>query len=182
MATKQNKILLLVVVLLTIVNLASLLTIIVKVKSIHNATDYRAELNSEADSVAVWPRPRSLMADAGFDEQQQLLLRESVKIHRQRIAPLMEELRNANNALIEEVTSVTPDSTRMDALAMHIGELHGQIKAQTARHMRDLWEISKPGQRETLISFYHRLLKGEQPGPGHREGFRHRRGGGNRYH
>jgi hypothetical protein len=117
-----------------------------------------------------------MIREAGFDENQAMQIHDSRLRQRDLVAPLFSELKDLNGELITEVMKDHPDSLRIEQLCFLIGDIHGEIKLKTVGHMRDVWNIARPEQRDELVLFYHELLKGDVPPAGRGEGQRFRRG------
>lgn len=176
--SRSGRIILLIIIILTVVNLAAVFTVYLRVKQTETERVQVAD-SSLAAGEGRRPRPAMLIREAGFDEAQARQVHESRLRQRDNVAPLFAELKDLNSELISEVMKDHPDSLRIEQLCFLIGDLHAGIKLQTVRHMRDVWEIARPEQRGKLVSFYHELLRGDAPAAGRGEGFRHRRGRGN---
>ncbi|GAP45018.1 hypothetical protein TBC1_12834 [Lentimicrobium saccharophilum] len=172
---RTSRIILLLIILLTVINLAAVFTVYYKVRQTETATDQKSD-----SSMFMWernrPRPAMIIREAGFDENQAMQFHDSRLRQRDLVAPLFAELKDLNGELIAEVMKDHPDSLRIEQLCFLIGDIHGEIKLKTVGHMRDVWNIARPEQRDELVLFYHELLKGDVPPAGRGEGHRFRRG------
>lgn len=175
---RSSRIILLIIIILTVVNLAAVFTVYLRVRQTETVRGQVADSSLRVGEGRM-PRPAMLIREAGFDEVQARLVHESRLRQRDNVASLFAELKDLNSELIAEVMKDQPDSLRIEQLCFLIGDLHADIKLQTVRHMRDVWDIARPDQRGKLVIFYHELLKGDGPPAGRGEGYRHRRGRGN---
>ncbi len=70
----------------------------------------------------------------------------------------MEELNNIRISLINEMSSVNPDTMKMYAMADEIGRKHAQIKNMTINHFLELKNNTTPEQFNQFVKLFQRLL------------------------
>jgi len=174
---KRTRILLFVIVALTIINLAAVITIVFNVRKYHHALpdDFPAFGDSGRDTLDKSVRPGFLFRELGFDGDQREAFHESRMAFRERALPLFAEIRKLNNELADEITTKNPDTLKLQAISRQIGAIHVSLKLLTINHMREVKSIATPAQQEKLGLFYRDLLSrdGGPPGKGMQHRYRH---------
>lgn len=174
-STKQKRIIALLVIVITLVNLGALATVLYKLRQVekfHEAGMVETRIENLPRNTA----PAFMMREIGFDRAQQLLMDESKRNLRREVSPLLAELRQLNADLADEVMQEETDTVRLKELCEDIGSLHAQMKLETMHHLLDIKQIASPEQNERLKSFYREMLiRGDEPRPDGM-GRRHRRG------
>ena len=173
--TSKKRILVLLIIVITMVNLGVLATVLYKVHQMeksHKDEVVETPVKSMPDDAP----PAFMMREIGFDEDQWQLVGESKRTLRSEVSPLLLELRQLNINLADEVMQENPDTVKLNALCREIGSLHAQMKLGTTHHMLDIKQIASPEQNEKLKDFYREMLtRGDGPRSG-RMGRRHGRG------
>ena len=174
-STRQKRLLVLLVIIITLVNLGALGTVLYKMRQVekfHEAGTVETQVENLQDDAP----PTFMMREIGFDEDQWQLISESKRALRNEVSPLLLELRKLNAELADEVMQEIPDTVKLDALCAEIGNLHARMKLETTHHMLDIKQIASPVQNEKLKVFYREMLT---QGDGQQRdgmGRRHRRG------
>ena len=174
-STRQKRLIVLLVIVITMVNLGVLATVLYKVQQMekfHETVVVEKPVENAPDDAP----PAFMMREIGFDEDQWELIGESKRTFRSEVSPLLLELRQLNVDLADEVMQGNPDTVKLNALCTEIGSLHAQMKLGTTHHMLDIKQIASPEQNEKLKDFYREMLtRSDGPRSG-RMGRRHGRG------
>jgi Spy/CpxP family protein refolding chaperone len=175
-SSKQKQILALLIIVVTLVNLGALATVLYKLNQVN-----RFHESAIIEDSAEMPLPDSvgpafMIREIGFDQEQRRQMGTFRRNFRSDVAPVMEELRNVNADLVNEVMKSEPDTLKLQELCSEIGNLHAQMKLETMHHLLDIKQIATPEQNEKLKYFYQEMLsRGDGPQPDGK-GHRHRRG------
>lgn len=171
----RNKKYLLILIVLTIVNVAAVLTFVYNARREHR--DYReTEHGNSPDSIGEPKGPAFLIRELGFDEVQKDSFHQARNKFRETSKPLFVEMRELNAAMIEELSKEQPDTAALRQMSLRAGALHAQVKMNTIRHFRDVRKIATPEQQEKLTYFYRELISHEGGPMGKGNQHRHRRG------
>ena len=174
-STSKKRIVVLLIIVITMVNLGVLATVLYKVQQMeksHKDEVVETPVKNTPDDAP----PAFMMREIGFDEDQWQLVGESKRTMRSEVSPLLLELRQLNVDLADEVMQENPDTVKLNALCLEIGSLHARMKLGTTHHMLDIKQIASPEQNEKLKDFYREMLtRGDGPRSG-RMGRRHGRG------
>lgn len=173
---KQKRIIALLVVVVTLVNLGALATIFYQlreVKKIHEVNSDNLEVYQPDDAA-----PAFMMREIGFDARQRQQIHKSKQLLSRDVMPLLVELRRLNAELTEEVMRSDPDTLKLNLLCDEIGNAHARMKRETTHHLLDIKHIASPVQNQKLKDFYREMLNRGQPQPDGRM-HRHRRGWNN---
>ena len=171
----RNKILLIIILALTLVNVAAVLTFVYHTRFAgRNAIDIMP--GEQSDSTRLQRGPAFLIREMGFDAAQQEQFHQSRINFRKASKPAFVEMRNLNAAIVEEVSKENPDTIALRQMSVQAGVLHGQVKLNTIRHLREVRSIATPEQQKKLDFLYRELIShdGDQLGKGNQH--RHRRG------
>jgi hypothetical protein len=173
----RSRLVLLIVIILTIVNLAAVITVVINIRK-SRAVDFDSPISSEkkGDSMAIGRGPAFLIEELGFNGQQQTVFRESRIKFRDNARPLFMEIRQLNGAIMEETLKDNPDTLKLDALSMEIGVLQARAKQLTVRHLLEVKSIATPDQQEKLEAFYRELLSRDSGPMGKGMQHQHRHG------
>ena len=174
-STRQKRLLVLLVIVITLVNLGALGTVLYKMRQVekfHEAGTVETQVENLPDDAP----PAFMMREIGFDEDQWQLVGDSKRTLRGEVSPLLLELRQLNADLADEVMQENPDTVKLNALCAEIGNLHAQMKLETTQHMLDIKRIASPEQNEKLKDFYQEMLTRGDGQQGEGMGRRHRRG------
>jgi hypothetical protein len=173
----RSRLILLIVIILTIVNLAAAITVVISIrKSRAVGIDHPSSLERNGDSVANGRGPAFLIEELGFNGQQQKAFRESRIKFRDNARPLFMEIRQLNGTIMEETLKDNPDTLKLDALSLEIGDLQAAAKQLTIRHLLEIKSIATPEQQEKLEAFYRELLSRDSGPMGKGMQHQHRRG------
>lgn len=170
----RNKILLLIVIVLTIVNVAAVLTVLYNIRVAHNYI--RADgVGILSDSIKEQRGPDFLIRELGFDKGQQERFHQSHRNFREVSRPVFVEMRKLNASIIEEVSKEQPDTAALRQMCLRDGELHTLVKLNTVSHLREVSKIATPEQQEKLAFFYRELLSHDDGprGKGMQHQYRH---------
>lgn len=173
-STKQKRIIALLVVVVTLINLGTLATIFYQLREVkknHEVNRDNLEVNLPDDAA-----PAFMMREIGFDARQRQQIHKSKQQLSRDVMPMLGELRRLNAELTEEVMQKDTDTLKLNMLCEEIGNMHARMKRQTSRHLLNIKHIASPEQNQKLQEFYREMLnKGDQSRP---EGNmrRHRRG------
>ena len=174
-STRQKRLIVLLVIVITMVNLGVLATVLYKVQQMekfHKVKVVETTVENTPDDAP----PAFMMREIGFDEDQWQLVGESKRTMRSEVSPLLLELRQLNVDLADEVMQENPDTVKLNTLCTQIGSLNARMKLETTHHMLDIKQIASPEQNEKLKDFYREMLtRGDGPRSG-RMGRRHGRG------
>ena len=174
-STRQKRILVLLVIVITMVNLGALATVLYKVQQMERFHETKV-VEKPVDNPPDDAPPAFMMREIGFDEDQWQLVGESKRTMRSAVSPLLQKLRQLNVDLADEVMQENPDTIKLNRLCAEIGNLHAQMKLGTMHHMLDIKHIASPEQNEKLKDFYREMLtRGDGP-RSDRNSHRHRRG------
>lgn len=173
----RTRLILLIVIILTIVNLAAVITVMVNIKNSRvpvKNNPFPREI--PGDSTIDGRGPAFLIKELGFDEEQQNAFKESHIRFRNEARPLFIEIRQLNGEVMDEILKDKPDASMLDALSLKIGGLQARVKQLTVRHLLETKSIASPDQQVKLEAFYRELLSRDS-GP-MRKGMehQHRRG------
>lgn len=171
---KRSRIWLFVIIALTIINLAAVVTVEYNVRKYHHAPpdDFPAIGEPGQDTLNKSVRPGFLFRELGFDGDQREAFHESRMAFREKAMPLFAEIRKLNNELAGEITLENPDTLKLQAISRQIGAIHVSLKLLTINHMREVKSIATPEQQEKLGLFYRDLLSRDSGPPG--KGMQHR--------
>lgn len=159
---KRTKILLIVIVILTIINLAAVATIFLKLQQHHaDPFAFHPPVALDDDSLQKMPGPAFMMDEIGFDQAQRAAFRNSRMNFRQDAEPLFREIRELNAELIDEIAKEDADSGRLTSISNQIGSLHARVKLLTVRHLQEVKLIATPEQQKLLRDFYRELISRE---------------------
>lgn len=140
-----------VVLIFTVVNMAFVITVIYRINNFKNERNYRHDRGHRNGA-------RFMAKEIGFDEAQQELFSLARKEFREKAAPLHKNLGELNSLLINEVTSINPDTLKCRHLSNQIGIIHTRIKIESYNHFLKVRSIAKPSQVSELNRFYKELL------------------------
>lgn len=173
----RSRLILLIVIILTIVNLAAVITVVISIRN-SRAVDFDNPISIEknGDSVGNARGPAFLIEELGFNENQQTVFMESRIKFRENARPLFMEIRQLNAAIMEETLKDKPDTIKLNALSREIGGLQARTKQLTIRHLLEVKSIATPGQQEKLEAFYRELLSRDSGPMGKGMQHQHRRG------
>ncbi len=177
MHNNRNRILLLIVGILTIVNLAAIATVIIHIRKFHSRDIFRTDpLTMGNDSLINSRGPAFLFKELGFDDKQQEAFMASRERFRNDAEPLFLEIRKLNAEMMEEIVKDAPDTLKLNAISNKIGNLHSVIKQHTTRHLLKVKSVATPDQKEKLGFFYRELISRDSGPMGKGMQHRHRRG------
>lgn len=174
----RTKILLIVIVILTIINIAAVATIFLKLQKHHaDSFQFRPPLALDEDSIKNMPGPAFMMDEIGFDQEQRTAFRNSRMNFRKDAEPLFREIRELNAELIDEIANEDADTGRLASITNRIGSMHTRVKQLTVRHLQEVKLIATPEQQKQLRDFYRELITREG-GPMEKSGkqYRYRHG------
>lgn len=173
----RNRLILVIIGILTIINIAVLATMWVHVNRFHAEEGMPPHSLPEEsrDSAASLPGYAFLIDEMGFNEAQRSAFMESKKQFKAEAKPLFWEIRQLNTRLIEEIVKESPDQSRLDEISAQTGTLHSKVKQLTIKHLLEVKAIATPQQQEKLVFFYRDLLSREsgQAGKGMGNQYRH---------
>lgn len=175
--SNRNRLILIIVGILTIINIAVLATMWVHVKRFHAQEGTPPPFLSKGvrDSAASSPGRAFIIDELGFNETQQSAFHVSKQQFKADAKPLFAEIRQLNIRLIEEIVKESPDQSRLDEISALTGTLHSKVKQLTIKHLLEVKAIATPQQQEKLVFFYRDLLSREsgQTGKGMGNQYRH---------
>lgn len=173
----RSRLILLIVIILTIVNLAAVITVVISIRK-SRAVDFDNPISIEknGDSMANGRGPAFLIEELGFNEHQQKDFMESRIKFRANARPLFMEIRQLNAAIMEETLKDKPDTIKLGALSLEIGGLQARAKQFTVRHLLEVKSIATPDQQDKLEAFYRELLSRDSGPMGKGMQHQHRRG------
>lgn len=173
------RIFLIIMVILTLVNLAAVITVMVNVKraGLRQATLYQTE-QGVLPGEPGFRGTGFLMDELGFDSLQREAFINSRQNFRIKAHPLFTRIRQLNNEALHEILQATPDTNRLALINSRIGGLHAQVKNLTVKHLLEVKSIATPDQQEKLKFFYRELLSRDSGPKGNGKGPQHRHRGG----
>ncbi|NTW24593.1 MAG: periplasmic heavy metal sensor [Lentimicrobium sp.] len=172
----RNRLILIVVGILTIINIAVLATMWVHVNRFHAKEGMPPPiplLEEGRDSVAFSSGHAFFIEELGFSETQQSDFRDSRQRFKADAKPLFSEIRQLNSLLIEEIIKESPDQSKLDGISSQTGALHSKVKQLTIKHLLEVKAIATPQQQEKLVFFYRDLLSRESGQAGRGMQYRH---------
>ncbi|MHC1775923.1 MAG: Spy/CpxP family protein refolding chaperone [Lentimicrobium sp.] len=173
----RNRILLLIVGVLTIVNLTAITTVIVHIRKFHSNDLFRTDpMAIRNDSLINDRGPAFLFKELGFNDKQQKAFMASRDRFRNDAQPLFLEIRKLNAEMMEEIVKDTPDTLKLNAISNKIGNLHSKVKQHTTRHLLEVKSVATPDQKEKLGFFYRELISRDSGPMGKGMQHRHHRG------
>lgn len=169
------RIFLIIMVILTLVNLAAVITVMVNMKQA--ALRQPAADQTEEGVLPGDPGFRGtgfLMDELGFDSLQQEAFLDSRRNFRSKAHPVFTRIRQLNNEALQELLLESPDTAHLGRINADIGDLQAHVKNLTVQHLIDVKSIATPDQQDKLVFFYRELLSrdsgpgGKGKGPQHR--------------
>ncbi len=169
------RIFLIIMVILTLVNLAAVITVMVNMKQA--ALRQPAADQTEEGVLPGDPGFRGtgfLMDELGFDSLQQEAFLDSRRNFRSKAHPVFTRIRQLNNEALQELLLESPDTARLGRINADIGDLQAHVKNLTVQHLIEVKSIATPDQQDKLVFFYRELLSrdsgpgGKGKGPQHR--------------
>ena len=145
--SKKNIVIIIIAVLLAI-NIASISTIL------YRSYGDRISRNPQLERKSM----RGFWNELNLSKQQIDEFGVSRKEFGQNTRVIMEELNNIRISLINEMSSVNPDTMKMYAMADEIGRKHAQIKNMTINHFLELKNNTTPEQFNQFVKLFQRLL------------------------
>lgn len=152
------------IILITVVNLASLGTILYYTYLDEDTGDYRRsgrEIRKEREKFHPDKASREF-----FDEARSRF--------RARVHPHVKQIRQTQSLIMEELLKENPDKTRLDSLAQVSGEIHAAIKKNMAEVFLIMSEKATPRQQQHLERFYRHVMIDDK-GPKNHDGRRKHR-------
>lgn len=170
---KRNRLLLIVFVVLTLVNLGAVATVLFKIDKKRPESDFR-----EMDSTGTrWKGgPARLIEEFQFSEAQAETLRNSKDSLMVVIRPLMEMNRSLNQKIVDELMKENPDTALIRSYCFRVGENHAAMRFKTSLHLTDIKRISTLEQHEKLESFFREMIMRDEGGRNMGRMNRHRKG------
>lgn len=171
--TNRNRLLLIVFVVLTLVNLGAVATVLFKIDKKHPEPDFR-----EMDSTGTrWKGgPARLIEELQFSEVQAEALRNSKDSLMVVIRPLMEMNRSLNQKIVDELLKDNSDTALIRSYCIRVGANHAAMRFQTSLHLTDIKRISTPEQHVKLESFFREMVMRDEGGRNMGRMHRHRKG------
>lgn len=149
----SKKVFISILVILTVVNLSATVTILYE-----RWSSRRPVHPMEAIDHHIGERMRDRL---DLSHEQIGRIRESMQIHWQGIAPIMNEYDSLRRVLFEEVSQDSPDSARIDHLINEMGELQINMQRASIYHIIQEREFLTPEQRERLEKMFINHIEGE---------------------
>ncbi len=172
-SNNHSRLILLIAIILTIINLAAVTTVMVNYRKYHNHDSERPfQMERGDDSMVNAPGPAYLIRELGFNDEQQQAFRESRRKFRDEAMPLFNEIRQLNADLIDEIVKDKPDTLKLDSLSKNIGRINARVKQLSIRHLLEVKSTATPEQKEKLVFFYRELLSHDSGPMG--KGMQHR--------
>ncbi len=166
----KTRVLVIVLVLLTVVNLTGF-----GVMLVHRARAPQPLLDRH-------PLREHVMRSLGLTREQRQALRSFRRQFVDRTRSLRESLHGTHCSLVDEMREAEPDLDRVDSLVMRISQLQGEIQRIAVRSMLEEKEKLAPEQQERLFGLYRDFVERHRPmrealprhGGGAMHGRRHR--------
>ena len=155
---KQNRYLILVIILLVILNLGTLIMLWIGKPQQHGNPGDRIP-----DQI-----PRLLKNEFGFDDYQVEQFLKLRNIHRQQMMQLNREIRVIKRQMFDEVLRDNPQPMISDSLLRMSQEKQARIEQLTYQHFFELKQLCNPEQKKKLQLLIHDMFR--QPPGGMREG------------
>lgn len=171
--TNRNRILLIVFVVLTLINLGAVATVLFRIERYRPNPGFM-----EADSSdSRWKGgPARLIKELNFSEIQAETLRASKENLMIKIGPLMEMNRSLNKKVVDELLKENPDTALIRNYCFQVGKNHAAMRFQTSLHLTDIKRISTPEQHVKLESFFREMVMRDEGGRNMGRMHRHRKG------
>ncbi len=157
----KNRILIIAVVVLVIINAATIGTIIWQVKKFQRFERPSYALKRMPDEKQMQALVRK---DLDFTDKQfnQFLLIDS--IFRQQSKLLFDKMKAVRIEMVKELLKENPDSMKLNQLAIDLGKLHVELKKNTFEFIKSLRTICTAEQQEKLNNFIRRMIEFEGVG------------------
>ncbi len=157
---KQKRYLIIFIVVLTLLNLGTLLLLWMGRPS-HNQgiRESNRKIKEEARLEHL------LNAELGFDETQTGRYLEMRQEHRRQTHRLNEEIRQIKKQMFDEVLQEKPRQKLSDSLLTLAQEKQAQIEQLTFQHFLDLKKLCKPEQQKKLKLLMHEVFRKNPPPP-----------------
>lgn len=171
--TNRNRILLIVFVVLTLVNLGAVATVLFTINKNRPEPDFQ---DMESAGSRWKGGPARLIEELQFSDAQAETLRNLKDNLMVEIKPLMDKNRNLNQQVVDELLKENPDTALIRGYCAQVGKNHAVIRFQTSLHLADIKRISTPEQHAKLESFFRDMVMRDEGGRNMGRMQRHRKG------
>lgn len=156
---RKNKILTWAVILLVLLNAATIGTIIIQ--------NYRSKQTTENIGINTGSgvnmlNGRFFREMLGFNEEQMASFRNINQAFRPYAMDLTYEVDSLKNEMFIELQNAVPDTIRLNSMSIKIGELHGKLKYKTYHFYLSIKKICSPVQSTALEKAFQPLFKKEE--------------------
>lgn len=153
---KTNKILWLAIALLTILNLATIGTILY-----HNQQNKDDDIAIVLDENQAPLTGRYFRQTLGFDDDQMDVFRKANQIFQPRANNLIYEMDSLKYQMFTELNKSNPDTLRLNSLSEHIGRHHAELKKITNDFYLTIKSVCDASQCEQLEQAFSSLYQDE---------------------
>lgn len=174
-AARRNRILVIILALLTLVNVGAAVSVFFNVKEHRKVNDSKEKYHEPTENQKL-NGPGKIMEELDFSDQQAVALKLSKDLLRQNVKPHTDEIRRINQILIDEVIKSEPDTNIIRSLCREIGDNHAQMRFHAAMHLIEMRSIATPDQYEKLEGFFREMIQHDEGKRGDGPGRRHRWG------
>ena len=172
-------------VLLFVINIAALGTIIYQNQKYNNERDFREEeterswhdsrrekryerrMHEDRDDRS---RPRRgnrfdqyIRDELNFDDNQFNKFLDLRAKNKEKQHAIVEKLAQKREEMMKELSSNTPDTTKLEQIAEQIGSLHKELKNKTIEHFLEVKKICNPSQEEMFNNLIRRMERHHEP-------------------
>lgn len=169
----NNRVLIWVIVVLIILNIATIGTIVYHNYSEKTQQDDTVIMNADGQMI----NGRYMRQYLGFDNDQVDAFRQANRNFRPHAAMIIYNIDSLKGNMFRELQKQDPDTVKLDNMADKIGLLHCKLKKYTSRFYLQIKSVCKPEQVGKLQIIFSPLFKNEgvdigpYPGQGQRGGW-----------
>lgn len=157
------------VILLLLINIAAILTIIYHV--------YFDENQEQTITVTTDPG-KIITRELNLDQDQMEKYKDLQSYFNQESEPVVEKMTKARFGILEELSLPDPDTSKLDSLALVIGDFHYQLKRITIDHLLKVKAICDSSQQDQLKTLIRDMMQSEGAFRGMGRKFQHYYGKG----
>lgn len=154
MKTNKNQRLWIVIVFLSLLNVATIGTIVYN----------NRKVNTEEENIVFEPNTQPINGmyfsqTLGFDNSQMEVFRQSSRSFRRNANQIIISINGCKEELFGELQAEQPDTAKMKDISREIGSLHAELKEATINFYIELNKVCKPGQKDKLKTVFVPLFR-----------------------
>lgn len=169
--TKQ-KILILIIIFLLVLNISTIVSIVFHLNA------QRPEFIPDKMQQSENQRPCLIEQRLDFSEEQKVQLQNFRNEYREKMQPIMAEMHEIRYQMLEALAAEPADTTTLFQLASDLGSLHTKMKHNTFSFYFDVKSICNEQQQVELLHIFRNILARDDDRFFRGDGPRHRRGRG----